>query len=148
MPLRLAIPHVSLDELQPVIGGRLGNFTRRNDIGCPLHACSVVSDCVTPWTVCSPPGSSVHGIFQPRIFMCVAISYSRDLPHPGTELVSPALAGRFLYHYITWEGHWLSSYIQLVNPGFSWQSFFPPHFQKLLIWKYSLTSKNTYTRVN
>ena len=30
-------------------------------------SCSVVSDSVTPWTVCSSPGSTVHGIFQARI---------------------------------------------------------------------------------
>ena len=28
---------------------------------------------------CSPPGSSVHGIFQARILECVAISYFRGL---------------------------------------------------------------------
>ena len=47
---------------------------------------------------CSPPGSSVHGIFQARILEWVAISYSRDLPDPGIELtcrVSLVLAGRF-----------------------------------------------------
>ena len=32
---------------------------------------------VTPWTVCSPPGSSVHGIFQARILEWGAISFSR-----------------------------------------------------------------------
>jgi len=31
---------------------------------------------------CSPPGSSVHGIFQARLLEWVAISYSRDLPDP------------------------------------------------------------------
>ena len=47
----------------------------------------------------SPPGFSVHGIFQARILEWVAISSSRDLPDPGIEStspVSPALAGRFL----------------------------------------------------
>ena len=46
----------------------------------------------------SPPGFSVHGIFQARILEWVAISSSRDLPDPGIEStspVSPALAGRF-----------------------------------------------------
>ena len=28
---------------------------------------------------CSPPGSSVHGMFQARILECVAISFSRSL---------------------------------------------------------------------
>ena len=38
---------------------------------------AVVPDFVTPmhW---SPPGSSVHGIFQARILEWVAISYSRE----------------------------------------------------------------------
>ncbi|KAB0344553.1 hypothetical protein FD754_021479 [Muntiacus muntjak] len=31
----------------------------------------------TPWTVCSPPGSSVHGILQTRILEWIAISSSR-----------------------------------------------------------------------
>ena len=34
---------------------------------------------------CSPPGSSAHGILQARILEWVAISFSRDLPNPGTE---------------------------------------------------------------
>ena len=47
----------------------------------------------------SPPGSSVHGIFQARILEWVVITYSRgDLPNSGIEpksLASPALAGVF-----------------------------------------------------
>ena len=31
---------------------------------------------------CSPPGSSVHGIFQARILKWVAISFSRGFSHP------------------------------------------------------------------
>jgi len=42
-------------------------------------------------TECSPPGSSVHGIFPARILEEVAISSSGDLPNPGTEHASPAL---------------------------------------------------------
>ena len=42
----------------------------------------------------SPPGSSVHGISQARILEWVAISSSRDLPDPGIEPRSLALAGR------------------------------------------------------
>ena len=47
---------------------------------------------------CSPPGSSVHGIFQARILEWVAISYSRGFSDPWmepTSLVSPPLAGMF-----------------------------------------------------
>ena len=44
-----------------------------------------------PPVVCSPPGSSVHGILQARILEWVAICFSRDLPHPGIEPGSTAL---------------------------------------------------------
>ena len=47
---------------------------------------------------CSPPGSFVHGISQAKILEWVAISFSGDLPDPGIEPMSPALAGRFFYH--------------------------------------------------
>ena len=42
---------------------------------------------------CSSPGSSVHVIFQIRILEWVVVSYSGDLPDPGTEHVS-------LYHVL------------------------------------------------
>ena len=59
--------------------------------------CSVAQSCLTlcdPMD-CSLPGSSVHGISQARILEWVAISSSRDLPNPGIQLASSALAGRF-----------------------------------------------------
>ena len=37
---------------------------------------------VTPWTVCSPPSSSIHGILQARILEWVAISFSRGSSRP------------------------------------------------------------------
>ena len=40
---------------------------------------------------CSLPGFSVHGILQARILEWFAISFSRDLPHPGIKPGSPAL---------------------------------------------------------
>jgi len=43
----------------------------------------------------SPPGSSVHGIFQARIVEWVAISFSRGSSRPRIEPGSPALAGGF-----------------------------------------------------
>ena len=55
---------------------------------------------------CSPPGSSVHGIFQARILESVAISYSSGLPNPGIEtafLMSAALACGFFTTSATWE---------------------------------------------
>ena len=50
---------------------------------------SVVSNSLRPHGLYSPPGSSVHRIFQARILEWVAISYSRGLPEPGIEPVSP-----------------------------------------------------------
>ena len=43
---------------------------------------------------CSPPSSSVHGIFQARILEWVAISFSRGLLDPGIKPMSFMLAGR------------------------------------------------------
>ena len=34
---------------------------------------------------CSPPGSSIHGIFQTRILECVAISFSRGFSPPRDQ---------------------------------------------------------------
>ena len=45
----------------------------------------------TPWTTCSPPGSSVYGILQARILEWVAFPSPGDLPDPGIEPGSPAL---------------------------------------------------------
>ena len=47
---------------------------------------------------CSLPGSSVHVIFQARIWSWLPFPTPRDLPNAGVEpvsLESPALAGRF-----------------------------------------------------
>ena len=46
---------------------------------------------------CSPPGSSVLGIFQARILECLPFPTLEDLPNPGMKPVAPvsALAGRF-----------------------------------------------------
>ena len=41
-------------------------------------------------------GSSLHAILQARILEWAAISFSGDLPDPGIEPMSPALAGGFL----------------------------------------------------
>ena len=40
---------------------------------------------------CSPPGSSIHGIFQARILERVAVSFSRASSRPRTETSSTAL---------------------------------------------------------
>ena len=65
-----------------------------------MHVCSVSQSCPTLCDLvgCSPPGSSVHGIFQARILEWVAISYSKGSSWPKDQThVSwvSCLAGRF-----------------------------------------------------
>ena len=54
----------------------------------------------------TPPGSSVHGIFEARILEQVAISFSKGSSQPRDQLASlasPTLADGFFYHCVTWE---------------------------------------------
>ena len=66
--------------------------------------CLVAQSCLTPCDPvdCSLPGSSVHGIFQARIMVCVAISSSRGSSWPRDQnwvsCVS-CIAGRFFTHW-------------------------------------------------
>ena len=45
--------------------------------------------------VCSPPGSSVHGIFQVRILEWLPFSSPGDLPDVGIKSTFCVLAGEF-----------------------------------------------------
>ena len=55
---------------------------------------------------CSPPGSSVHEIFQARILEWVVIPSSRYLPKSGITLSSPALARGFFTKHWVLSNHW------------------------------------------
>ena len=62
--------------------------------------CTHTQSYPTLWDLmdCSPPGSSVLGIYQARILEWAAISCSRDLSDAGIKSVSPvapAVVGRF-----------------------------------------------------
>ena len=62
--------------------------------GNKLHVRSVTSDLMDY----SPPGSSVHGVFQVRILQWVTISYFKgsSQPRDGTHVaMSPTLTGGF-----------------------------------------------------
>ena len=50
---------------------------------------------VTPWTVCSLPGSTVHGILQARIPEWVIIYFSRGSSQPKNRTWVSCIAGRF-----------------------------------------------------
>ena len=61
-----------------------------------MHAQLCLTLCET--TACSPPGSSVHGIFRQEYWSGLPFPPPGDLPNPGIELTSPAslaLAGGF-----------------------------------------------------
>ena len=65
-----------------------------------MHAQSCLTLCDP--TDCSPPGPSVHGIFQARTLEWVAISFPRgssQLRDQTTSLTSSALADEFFYHW-------------------------------------------------
>ena len=59
-------------------------------------ASEVAQSCPTLWDLLdySPPGSSVHGIFQARVLEWVASSFFRG--SPGIEARSPALRAEAL----------------------------------------------------
>ena len=69
---------------------------------CVCKSLSCVWLFVTPMD-CSPPGSSIHGIFQARILEWVAISFSRrsSWPRDGTRV--SCIAGRF---FTVWATGW------------------------------------------
>ena len=52
---------------------------------------------------CSPPSSSVHGIFQARILEWVAISSSRGSSWPRDWTHVSCIGRRILYHWATWK---------------------------------------------
>ena len=51
---------------------------------------------------CSPPGSSVHGIFQARILEWVAISYSRGSSQPRDWTHGSCSSRRIFFFLTTW----------------------------------------------
>ena len=61
-----------------------------------LHVCSVMSDSCSPMD-CSPPGSSVHGIFHARILEWVAISCSKI-----SFMAEPAVSCSYISFLAQW----------------------------------------------
>ena len=67
---------------------------------------------------CSPPGSSVHGIFQARIMYQVAISFysTGDRPDPGMEAAFPALAYSLPLSHLSSPAHLVLVHKRLKRP--------------------------------
>ena len=69
---------------------------------CPCaQSCLILCDIMD----CSPPGSSVHGIFQARILEWVAISSSRGSSPPRNRTCLSCINRQILYLGATWEIH-------------------------------------------
>ena len=69
-------------------------------------SCSVVSDSLRPRGLCSPPGSSVHGILQARRLEWVAISFSRGSSQlrDRIHIFCILCIGRWIFYpCATWE---------------------------------------------
>ena len=79
----------------------------RNDILRKRRfVCSVTQSCLTLCSSkdCSPPGSSVHRIFQARMLEWGAMSYSMGSSRPRGQTHCLSCIGRqILYYSITWE---------------------------------------------
>ena len=88
----------------PTPGKKPGENRRRWHLSCcqrnilerllPLLSCSVVSDSLRPHRL-QPTRLSVRGIFQARILVCVAISFSRGSPWPRDRTCVSRIASRF-----------------------------------------------------
>ena len=61
-----------------------------------MHVCLVVSDSATPWTVAHQAPLSM-GFPRQESWSGLPFPTPGDIPNQGIKLVSPALAGRFLY---------------------------------------------------
>ena len=71
---------------------------------CVCVSCSIWL-LVTPWTVCSPQGSSVYGILQAGILEWIAILFSKGSSQPR-NLTQICIAGRFFTVWATREASW------------------------------------------
>ena len=74
-------------------------------LACSSSCYSVTKSCPTLCDTidCSPSGSFVHGISQASILEWLPFPAPGNRPDPGIEPASPALAGRFFYHWATRE---------------------------------------------
>ena len=78
---------------------------------------------------CSPPGSSVHGIFQARILEWVAMPSFRGSSNLRIEPACPSLVGGFFTAAL--PGKMDFSAALICNSGSSFQNKFKPHLSSL-----------------
>ena len=82
----------------------------------------VTQSCPTLWDLmdCSPPGCSVHGIFQARILEWVAISFSRGSSWPRDWTQVSCIAGGFFTVWATREDCQITARILIQESLVSW----------------------------
>ena len=88
---------------------------------------------------CSPPGYSVHGIFQARILVQAAISFSRGSFLPRNQsYVScvPCIGRQILYH-------WEALYQRLKIIGKSTEKDFLHSFREVLCARHCISERDT-----
>ena len=82
-------------------------FKNQTVSACFVLSCfSHVRQFATLWTVCSLPGSSVHGILRARMLERIAMPSSKGSSQPKdqTRVSYVSCIGRLvLYHYHAWE---------------------------------------------
>ena len=74
-----------------------------------LYVCVLVTQlCLTLCNPldCSPPGFSVHAIFQARVLEWVAMPSSRGSSWPKDQTQAFCICRQILYHCATWEALW------------------------------------------
>ena len=91
-PTRLRLPWDSTDKNTGVSCHYLLQCIKVKSESEVAQSCPTLHDPMD----CSPPGSSVHGIFQARVLEWVAIAFSGDLPILGIKSMSLAMQGGFL----------------------------------------------------
>ena len=112
--LSVSRSNCSLIPAQPLTPARAGSilslFLYRVCVRtrAPIQSLSHVRLFAITWTDCTPPVSSVHGIFQGRILDWAAISYSTGSPQARDGSCEPGvfcIGRQILYHCATWEAH-------------------------------------------
>ena len=75
------------------------------DIDKQWQQSQVAQSCPTLWDPvdCSPPGSSIHGIFQAKVLEWVAISFSRGSSRPRDQTQVSHIIGRCFNLWATRE---------------------------------------------
>ena len=82
---------------------RLGCAGKGTLLHCCLCTCAQPCPNLCDPVYCSPPGSSVHGIFQVRVVEWVSISFSRGSSQPRDRTQVYCIGMWILNHWATWE---------------------------------------------